>query len=700
MAFGEKMTGSLEDNILTAIVTNDDVARQIIPRLEIGLFSTRPYQKIIQRAFDHWEKYGRTIGITHLRDEMEQELRRDADGRFLNQVLDAIEKLALELQSAFVLDKLDEFITVRRMTLEVRKAENALHDHSNIEAARVFCWQALNSAPEPHVLPDPWAELVPPPFGLDVLPRTLRNFVQERSEAMGVDPAGLAWAALAACSAALDGSLRLEIETGFEVPPGLWVLLVGESGIGKTPITRATWHHLERLQLRERETWQTEKAEWEQQPKEGRSPEPRPKRFIAKDTTIEKMQDILALQDRGCSLLVDEWASFIGQHDRYSAGKGAGLVARAFYLRSWDGGLEIVDRVGRGTLFIRNLHLVIFGGVQPERLRALGNLTDDGLLQRACAIILRGMQNGTGEPEGRHSAQYEALIEYLANVKVDDAYLICLDHGARIVRDRVKQRIAELRGNNALGGGFRAFVDKLMSTWGRLTLVLGFVMHEDGTRLAEIGAGPAEAAEALIEHLLVHAARFYAWQGGGSKAETTQAVAGYLLTKPRARIVSSDLTNNVHACRQMSLQAVQQAVSPLVAMGWLVPEQEHNTKSWRVPQRIYTQFAERAAKESYRRKQVRELIQGDVAARRALHEKPDENEGVCISSTNKNDPKQNMNITRNPDSHAQSISPEMSPTENNLDSHAKPTAADYRRKFIYRRPDGRAIDDRQNQSEE
>ena len=68
-------------------------------------------------------------------------------------------------------------------------------------------------------------------------------------------------------------------------------------------------------------------------------------------------------------------------------------------------------------------------------------------------------------------------------------------------------------------------------------------------------------------------ARVYAATGGaGADAEATRSVAGYILTKQKARVLASDLAHNVRACRGQPLDNVQRVVSPPVAGGWLTPE--------------------------------------------------------------------------------------------------------------------------------
>jgi Protein of unknown function (DUF3987) len=186
-------------------------------------------------------------------------------------------------------------------------------------------------------------------------------------------------------------------------PPGLWSLLLGDSGSGKTPILQQCWEPLQKIQDELFEEHKPKLAAWKSADKESRGDEPRAVRLCGGDTTIEALQDILANQDRGIAQFRDEWAAFIGQLDSYTSGKGNALN-RAFYLQSFDGGPYIVDRVGRGHVHIRNNHITLFGGIQPDRLRELGsNLQSDGLLQRNVVIIVRQKHGGEDVPSNNRA---------------------------------------------------------------------------------------------------------------------------------------------------------------------------------------------------------------------------------------------------------------------------------------------------------
>jgi hypothetical protein len=189
----------------------------------------------------------------------------------------------------------------------------------------------------------------------------------------------------------------------------------------------------------------------------------------------------------------------------------------------------------------------------------------------------------------------------------------------------VERRLREWQGTIALGESFQSFCQKLDGLWGRLTLVLGYVIQTDTPdTIHVVEREAAEVAETLIfDHLLQSAARFYEWMGGGGDAELTKQIAGFILAKSKARLIPSDLTNNVRECRGMKIDEIQKALSALVAMDWLIPDAGYNSRSWDVNPLVHEQFRERRAVEVRERGRIRELIQQSVARQRGDGEKGD-----------------------------------------------------------------------------
>jgi hypothetical protein len=83
-----------------------------------------------------------------------------------------------------------------------------------------------------------------------------------------------------------------------------------------------------------------------------------------------------------------------------------------------------------------------------------------------------------------------------------------------------------------------------------------------------------------------------------------------VLTSGKTRLRLADLTNNVRDCRGLTVLAINERVSPLVAGGWLTPiEQGPACRAWDVSRpAIDAQFAERARSEQERKLAVAQLM--------------------------------------------------------------------------------------------
>lgn len=466
--------------------------------------------------------------------------------------------------------------------------------------------------PFPSSVIDPWDVLQPPEFPIHALPGVLRAYVEDRARIMGADPCAIAWAALSACSAALNGRTRLRLKRHdtWSVPPTLWVALIGRSSAKKTPIINDAWRPLEALQSVALRAYAMQLARWNALPKDEKKQTPppsRPIRLLTHDATMEGLQDILSHQDRGIGVLRDELAGLIGAMDKYSGNGNGGAADRAFWLQSYNGGPHVIDRVGRGTVSIDNLLTAICGGIQPDRLVQFANLADDGFWQRFAPIIMRPGAMGLDEPSGEAVNAYSARLQGLVDVAVAPG--AALSDAAHEIRAQLEQDIFTLEQDEPLGSRFATFTGKLPGLFGRLALVLSY-LEPSGLGFI-VGKQSAQMAHTLIMHCIIpHAARVYmTMDAQGPSGDGMQGIAGYLLTKKLTRIVMSDLTSNVRQCRKLPVHDVLRMVSPLVSGGWLVPENETpNNRAWLVNPSVHVKFEVRAARETARRAAARALV--------------------------------------------------------------------------------------------
>lgn len=502
-----------------------------------------------------------------------------------------------------------EGFTVQQTRRELAKMIESARNKWGVDDTDHAIGAAEPAAPFSGPIMNPWDAMSPVAFPMDALPPALAAFAGARAAAIGCDPAAVAMAALSALSAALDGRsrLRLKRHDKWSVPPALWVALVGASSAKKSPAIRAAWQPLEALQAVKLREYALRMAAWDAQPKDQKGDKPPPPtRFVTHDATVEAVQGILANQSRGLGVLRDELAGFIGQMDKYSGGKG-GAADRAFFLQSFEGGAYVADRVGRGTVPVENLLLAICGGIQPDRLTSLGDLTEDGLWQRFLPVIMAPPTMGRDVPSGEAEGAYEAIVDHVLRLPTLAA---TLTHEARIEREAAERRLFELEQADALGGAFTSYLGKLSGVWGRLALVIHAADQQ--AIPGEVTGTHARAASRLVfDYLIPSGARVYVAMGapGVGTAQPMRDAAGYILSKRLDRVLSSDLTRNVRSCRKLGVGDVQRVVSPLVAGGWLTPERDTPTNSsWMVNPRVHERFAQRAELERNRREAVRAII--------------------------------------------------------------------------------------------
>lgn len=183
---------SLEENVLTLLCWSDQHAGIVLARItkasqsmkpllvqgrnelqvrNFDLFSTRSYKRIARIAIEYNEKYHKPPRA-HLRDLMEDLLRRGDEGRLLDQILSAMDRARTDIQADFVLSELDLFIRKQTLSLVIDNVSTSLDSGHIDEAEQVYrqhmSFQAGDS--------DPGAWLHDPVRMLDFLDRTDKTY--------------------------------------------------------------------------------------------------------------------------------------------------------------------------------------------------------------------------------------------------------------------------------------------------------------------------------------------------------------------------------------------------------------------------------------------------------------------------------------------------------------------------------------------
>ena len=285
---------------------------------------------------------------------------------------------------------------------------------------------------------------------------------------------------IAAVAGAASAETKVQAGNSWDERPIIWVANVGLPSAMKTPIIEKVTKPLRKIDAARDSTWRAAYAAWEQAKAaaakgNGASPGPepkRPRRALIDDATPEKAAEILSRDPAGVLMVQDEIAGLIDSFERY----GNGAAARAFYLRGWNGGVYLKDRVGQGPkdkyaeTRVENLAIGVLGGIQPDRLSKLRDLTDDGLLQRFLPVLMRPAERGDENyPVAKVEMEYERLIQSINGASAN-TYVFAQD--GEPVRKRVLDRLYELEHGGAFSPEMGGAIGKLKGYFSRLALTL------------------------------------------------------------------------------------------------------------------------------------------------------------------------------------------------------------------------------------
>jgi len=499
--------------------------------------------------------------------------------------------------------------------------------HSGFEKYRVEEAKARMAADTTDPV-DLWGSFAPPELPPGLLPPLVERFARLQGELMGADPGGIAVACLVACAAAIPDEVQIRVKVhddNWTESARLWAALVGLPSTKKTPIISAATAPLCRLDTKMFRDWQSELSEFNKLDKDarkGREPPPQ-RRLRIEDATIEAAQQVLVGSPWGVLMVQDELSGFFGAMDKYNGGKAA-AADRAFWLRTWNGGDYALNRVGRGTVLIDNASVSLLGGIQPDPIRRVAaDAQDDGLLQRLFPIILRPATLGTDAPMPDVAAEYGELIRKLRRTRppqegldlnLGTATMVQFDSAAQQVRRNLEARHLDLQSLEQINRKLAAHVGKYDGLFARLCLVWHCVEHADADSLPGIieGKTAQRVADFLHRFLFRHAVAFYSGVLALSDDhDRLTALAGYILAHGKEEVTNRDVQRSVRAMRNLNERDIRTVFEQLAALGWLeqVPgPRPSSPPRWIVNPGVHVKFADRAAQEARRRKQVRETL--------------------------------------------------------------------------------------------
>lgn len=509
---------------------------------------------------------------------------------------------------------------------EWRSVEEHLAHHGKVPMPEVEEPLTEEQPPEPV---DLFRRYSTPELPAGLLPETIENFARKHGEIMGVDPAGLAMAALAVCSAAITDEIAVQVkrnDPSWREPARLWVGLVGAPSMKKTPILKAATAPLRKIDANLMRSYMARVADYEAlSAKERKAAEkPRQERRMISDATIEAAQEVLKDSPRGVLSTQDELSGWFGAMDKYSPGKGA-MADRGFWLQAYNGGPYSLNRIARGACYIPNCSIGLLGGIQPEPIRAIANDShDDGLIQRLLPVILRTGNVGRDVPSDGAVVAYERLVERLEvmspPMRTNSAYgdkpaSLQFDDSARAVRERLEAEHLDLvRALETISPKLAAHYGKFDGLFARLCVLWHCIETEQGTQPAELISGhTAERVAAFMaDFIRPSSIAFYAGLLGMSAGhEDVIALASWIVAEGLDEVKARDVQSSSQSFRHYTAEQVRTLCEKLEAFGWGEwgePPRNSNKPPFLVNPLVHRMFADQGKQERDRREKHKEMI--------------------------------------------------------------------------------------------
>jgi len=490
---------------------------------------------------------------------------------------------------------------------------------------------SYDAIPWPDPLPLQNEKLKPvSPLPVAIIPEPLRDWLADVSYRMQCPLDFVAAGAIVVLSSVVGYgcAIRPKKLDDWTVIPNLWGGIIGRPSQLKSPSLKEIMYPLYRLERAEKERFDEEEAYFagiaeavkaqkeavkQAMVKAARGKQslddlkaeyaalqteqkPIRRRYKTSDSTVEALGVLLNESNRGLLVFRDELTGLLSSWDREDR-----QTDRAFYLEAWEGSSQyITDRIGRGTIDIKNCCVSILGGIQPGKLlaylmQATDNLQNDGMIQRFQMLVYpdepKKWQMIDRQPDTKARARAYAVYEKLANmnfkavgaeVEDDKLYFRFDADGQQVFYEwltELQNKISQEE--NSLMAEHLAKYRSLMPS---LALLFHLVNISEGSPEGAVTGEVAGIAAAWTDYLEEHARRIYGMLNGTDEKAANQLAKKIKAGKLKDRFSIRDVYHNNWYLLDKK-ETVEAACLVLSELNWI--RQEYEARENRQGKKIY-----------------------------------------------------------------------------------------------------------------
>lgn len=459
-----------------------------------------------------------------------------------------------------------------------------------------------------------FGEVPTPPFPRHVLPTAWQRQAHDFEASSGFDGGAFLFLKMAHAGSILDHRVRLEVTDSWKSPAFHWAAIVDASGGGKSPTIAAAGKDAMRIYGEIVAQSARNYAAWQ---KGGNEDEPFTfRQRHADDTTIEALAKLLASNEDGVTLSLDELTGWLGRMDAYSGGGGGQSKDRPAWLDAWSSRENRpINRAGKPLpLIVPHWAAAVIGGLQPEMLAQQFKRAQsggDGLVQRFMVYQMAKPKDADlfHGNDWLSSATVGVCFDQLATMGVDkdgNPQTFILHDDAKTL---VQEYLSDMRviASRTGAGRFAEHLGKYPAFLLRIALTLHCVRQADAPDAPlqlTIGADVLRDAQAVMAVLYRHSEAVYAVldQSGDASRNLMLSAAEAILSQGWDEVKRGDLTRYATGWQGADTRDAEAAIDLLIEFGWLqdiTPQARtgrgrRSAGKWRVNPRVHIRFSDQS----------------------------------------------------------------------------------------------------------
>lgn len=260
-----------------------------------------------------------------------------------------------------------------------------------------------------------------------IFPKPIQDYAMEVNQGLNFNLEYIFGSILFASSVSIGNSYQLKIKNGWNEGCNLFMIIVGPTGVAKTPTIAAAANPLIRKNQEYFNQWKKEQEEYEKNKMLSADErknqlddlkEPKKKQIIAEDATLEAIYRSHDNNPKGFGIYYDEVIGFFNNMGKYNKGSD-----QEQWLKIWSRKSITVDRVSSKPISIPLPHISLIGGIQTKLISELfkDNREKNGFVERLLFIMPDYLEK-KDFPEHKIPTyvfeEYERILNRLADLPI------------------------------------------------------------------------------------------------------------------------------------------------------------------------------------------------------------------------------------------------------------------------------------------